>query len=91
MAKRSTTIHPTEKRFKAYWGDGYSKRGSKIVGLDFFSYNNGYSVVHISEIIKLPLNSILLVGGWSEKLRGKRNVIVSKKGSQEYHTIKRIK
>ena len=58
------------KRFNAVWGDGFVKPGSKIVGENFFTEDNGYEQIDIEEINKLRLGD-----AWHSKDSGTHHVI----------------
>ena len=38
------------KKYEAYWGNGYSKKGRKVVGEKFFTQSNGYNPQDIHNI-----------------------------------------
>lgn len=48
-------VDSNQKRFKAYWGSGYVKTGSKIKPLSFFNINKGYdeNVIYQLDMLKV--------------------------------------
>jgi len=38
------------KKFRAYWGKGYRKKGTKVVNENFFTKSRGYSAQNIYDI-----------------------------------------
>ncbi len=44
-----------KKLFRAYWGEGYYKRGTRKVREVFFSNDNGYEPEMIQEVSALKL------------------------------------
>lgn len=43
------------KRFKARWGEGYTNQGTREVGEDHFTNDNGYTESDIREVMSLPI------------------------------------
>lgn len=50
MAIRKGLGRGTGKRYEAYWGSGYFKKGKKIVSPKFFTQSNGYTPQDIHKI-----------------------------------------